>query len=180
MSTQSSIISGLAGAVIASAAWYFTSNNAENKVADSEQNASKNSEMVAAAPAPQDETCRIRKDHAISWQDAQSLTGAYLNNPSTPKLLASDGSTLKGWYIEKCVIEDLFRIYPESDGLQLYVALKTPAGANPYHDLVWVASQLVKDGDDMVRMNCMNQPETVMDLSVHCPVNCPSRNPLPN
>lgn len=180
MSTQSSIISGLAGAVIASAAWYFTSNKQEASSTETVQDASKNSEMVAAASAPQEETCQIRKDHAISWQDAQSLTGAYLNTVGTPKLVASDGSTLKGWYIEKCVIEDLFRLYPESDGLQLYVALKTPEGANPYHDLVWVASQLTKVGNQMERTNCNSEQYTVMDFATPCPTNCPTRNPLPN
>lgn len=178
MSTQSSIISGIAGAVIASAGWYFTT-----KTASAESNPSveaKNSEMISAATLQDEETCTIRKDHAITWSVAQTMVGAYQNNQNTPHLNSNGNGTLNGWFLDRCIIEDLFRLYPESDGLQLYIGLKNPEGQPAYNDLVWMASQLVKVGNDFQRQNCKSIENTVIDLSKGCPTMCPTINPLPN
>lgn len=180
MSTQSSIISGLAGAVIASAAWYFTTQNASAAGIETPAPELKNNEMVAAAALPQEEECPIRKDHAITWATAQSMVGAYQGTTNTPHLNSNGNGTLNGWFLDRCIIEDLFRLYPESDGLQLYIGLKTPQGQPAYNDLVWMASQMVKVGNDFQRQNCNSIENTVIDMVKACPPNCAVINPLPN
>lgn len=73
--------------------------------------------------------CEGAVTQPIKQTDAQRYTADYLTAAS-PHLVTSDGSTLKGWYMEKCWIDALFSHYPQADGLQIYIGWDAAARQN--------------------------------------------------
>jgi len=120
------------------------------------------------------EKCDNVATKSISWSDAKNYTQAYSSSAS-PHLKNSDGSTIKGWYMEKCWIDELFAHYPQADGLQIYIGYDV---ANNSNNLVWLASAPWNNGGVMERQN-LNDDGTVLDLSNPCPLTCPTKNDLP-
>jgi|GEM_PF-5243170 hypothetical protein len=174
MSTQNSIIAGIAGAAIASSVWYFSgSTNSENQQASP---TNQNAPMTLGAQIP----CPQQNAHAILWPEAQTLVERYVNPNNRNQLFTESGAVLKGWYLDKCVIENLFDSYPDADGLQLYVGLDSLPDKTLANTLIWMASQLTKDGQGNIeRENCISVPNTIMDDTEFCPISCPQKNDLP-
>ena len=118
--------------------------------------------------------CEDAVTKPIKWSEAKTFASAYLTAAS-PHLKTSDGSTLKGWFMEKCWIDALFARYPQADGLQIYIGWDQ---ANNQNNLIWMASAPWDNGGVMERQNLI-EDGTVLDLSLYCPIDCPTKNELP-
>lgn len=172
MSSQNSVIAGIAGAAVASAIWYFagSTGSTENKSSET------STPMNFSVPAP----CPQQNAHVISWSQAQKIVGSYMDPSNRNQLHNENGDVLKGWYLDKCIIENLFDAYPNADGLQVYIGLDSIPGKTTTNKLVWMASQFYSDPEGQrLRENCITLPNTVMDLTEPCPADCPARNDLP-
>lgn len=181
MSTTNSIIAGIAGAAIASAGWYFAGQNSEEST-NAEPSFQKSAEMVSGQSlmAGDSTSCPQKTAHVITFLEAQKMVTDYLLPANTYRLTYDGTNTLKGWYLDRCIIESLFQSYPNADGLQVYVGTKYDDAVHAnVNTLIWMASQLLNDNGTMVRENCISVPNTVMDYAVGCPINCPTKNNLP-
>jgi hypothetical protein len=121
-----------------------------------------------------DAKCEDAATKSIAWSDAKRFTSDYMSAAS-PHLKLADGSTLKGWFMEKCWIDELFAHYPQADGLQIYIGYDAAKNQN---NLVWMASAPWDNNGVMERQN-LNDDGTVLDFSSPCPIHCPTKNPLP-
>lgn len=178
MSSQNSILAGIAGAAVSSAVWFFAGNTASSQAIAANTETTKNdTEAMAYAiqvPCPQQLT------HAITWTRAQELVSSYLATGNARQLITDNNRVLKGWYLDKCIIENLFDSYPDADGLQLYIGRDTLEDKTLANQLVWMASQMVVNAQGVrERENCISTINTVMDLTQPCPNNCPTKNDLP-
>ncbi len=173
MISKSAMISGLIGAGIATAVAYFV--DVPDEVNKSELNTASNQSLDSSAVKP----CPEQAAHAIDWKDAQDMVAAYVDSLNPTHLTYDGTNTLKGWYIERCVIEELFNMYPNADGLQLYVGLKENESNKMVNELVWMASQLTTSGGVTIRENCISLPLSVIDHAKSCPTICADKNDLP-
>jgi hypothetical protein len=119
-------------------------------------------------------TCEGSATQPVKWTEAQRFTADYLTAAS-PHLRDGNGNILKGWYMEKCWIDELFAHYPQADGLQIYIGWDD---ANSKNNLVWMASAPWNNNGVMERQN-LNDDGTVLDLTAACPTVCPTKNVLP-
>ncbi len=179
MSSQNSILAGIAGAAIASAIWYFagSTGSTENKSDEATPADGGMKQMALGVQVP----CPQQNAKAISWTQAQKLVTFYVDPSNTRQLLNDKGALLKGWYLDKCIIQNLFDIYPSADGLQIYIGADTLPGGVIYNKLVWMASQLFVNPQtgQTERENCIDKPNTVIDMTEPCPTDCPAKNDLP-
>jgi hypothetical protein len=121
-----------------------------------------------------EEKCEDATTKSIKWSEAKRFASDYMTAAS-PHLVTADGSTLKGWFMEKCWIDALFATYPEADGLQIYIGWDQ---ANNQNNLIWMASAPWNNAGVMERQN-LNDDGTVLDYSGSCPSACPTKNQLP-
>jgi len=166
MSTAKLLFAGITGAALSAGIMYASGTKAEA--------ANPVSPLPGKAIAPPENECQLTKDHSISLADARVMTATYASSANPHHLTYDGNNTLKGWFIDRCIIEDLFRKYPKADGLQLYIG-----EAGSAYNLVWMASQEYLEAGDTLRENCISLPFSVMDMAASCPFRCPDRNDLP-
>lgn len=179
MSTTNSILSAVAGAAIASGVWYASGPSEASALPTSPTPVERGEDTLAQGLTNTTIDCSaLIASHAITYAQAKDYVKDYLG---TPNRLTYDGTnTLKGWYIDRCIIEDLFTRYPNADGLQLYVGAKKETSTSPWsNNLVWMASQIVEVNGVKLRENCIALTNSVMDFASCCPNFCPDRNDLP-
>jgi hypothetical protein len=173
MSTQSSILAAVAGAAIASAGWYFAGSGAKASAQTETSSPPLSATLTTKQPCP------ATQSHAIPFAQAQQFVTDYID-PNNSYRLTSDGSnTMKGFFIDRCIVEELFEMYPNSDGLQFYIGLKNVGSGTVKNNIIWMASQLTSGDATPLRENCVTLPNSVQDLVNACPSFCPQKNDLP-
>jgi hypothetical protein len=107
--------------------------------------------------------------HAISIEEAGNFVDNYLNGMQT--FCAPGDQVLKGWFIEKEHIEELFRKYPEGNGIELCLGRKTTSGPDPLN-LVWVVA---KDPGTGMQLEPMFEDYAIYEYLRPCPPKCPKK-----
>ncbi|MDZ4823401.1 MAG: hypothetical protein SH856_08075 [Flavobacteriales bacterium] len=91
------------------------------------------------------------------------------------RLKTHDQTTLKGWFIEKSFIEQLFIQYADQNptGLTLYLGKHNEAD-NRSHTLLWMACKDVPDGSGGTTTELLlDRPNSIYQYVKPCPPNCP-------
>jgi hypothetical protein len=117
--------------------------------------------------------------HPITFDYAQELIENY--NCGNTRLSNTDGVVLKGWHLEKHLIDSLFRVYADRDvsGLQVYLG-KHEEADNTSHTLIWMAVKdtIVIQGNrrEETMKLLIDQPNTIFQYVKPCPINCPKND----
>jgi hypothetical protein len=166
MSTNS-ILTGILGLAAGAAVTYFAISPSQIEASSPLSTNSPIQITSVSAPPP----C-LATSKNISTGDANAFVTAYI---ASANHLKSGSANLKGWYLERCVIEGMFSDFPIADGIQLYVG-QMPNGDN---NLVWVASKDTIINDENQRENILAS-NSIYDYSSRCPIVCPTKNDFPN
>ncbi len=166
MSTNS-ILTGILGLAAGAAVTYFVVSPSKIEASAPLSTTSPTQIFSISAPPPCEADSKV-----ITINDANTFVSAYLSGANH---LKSGNANLKGWYLERCVIEEIFTNFPNADGIQLYVG-QLPNGDN---NLVWVASKDTIVNNENQRENILAS-NSIYDYTTRCPVMCPTKNDFPN
>jgi hypothetical protein len=165
MSTNS-ILTGILGLAAGAAVTYFVV-SPTNTDASTPPSTNSTSQITSlSAPPP----C-LATSKTITFDEANDYINAYLSGTD---VLKNGGANLKGWYMERCVIEQLLADLPFCDGIQLYIGQMTSGDNN----LIWVASKDTVINGVNLRENIVST-NSIYDFSSGCPAICPAKNDLP-
>ena len=106
---------------------------------------------------------------AITIAEAGDFVQNYLDGMQT--FCAADDQILKGWFIEKEHIEELFKKYPEGNGIELCLGRKSISGPDPLN-LVWVVA---KDPGTGMQLEPMFEDYAIYEYLRPCPPKCPKK-----
>jgi hypothetical protein len=121
-----------------------------------------------------------RESRPIPRDIALNLIENYCNGETT--LRDSNDVILRGWHIERHLIEKLFQTYQRegATGIQVYLG-KHNEGGNTSHTLIWMACkesiERRAQGDTLKMELLVHKDSTIYQYVKPCPINCP-RNDL--
>jgi hypothetical protein len=161
------------GAVVS---YYVVSNKLTNSITEQKITIDSLQTQIVTLSRQNNVTFEQRESRPIPADTALYLINNY--NCGQTTLKDSDNVVLKGWHIEKHLIEKLFNTYRNEGvtGIQVYLG-KHNEGSNTSHTLIWMACkeiQEVRNGRDTVRMELLiNKDSTIYQYVKPCPINCP-------
>jgi hypothetical protein len=106
---------------------------------------------------------------AITINEAGNFVQNYLDGMQT--FCAPGDQVLKGWFIEKEHIEELFQKYPEGNGIELCLGRKSTSGPDPLN-LVWVVA---KDPGPGMELEPLFEDYAIYEYLRPCPPKCPKK-----
>jgi hypothetical protein len=159
--------------------YVLTKKQYDNVLAEQNSVIEKLKQQLSEAERPRPLDFGVMPSEPISNEYAEQLIENY--NCGDTTLTNNSNTTIKGWHIERELIESLFRAYAGRgvDGIQVYLGKHNEAN-NKSHTLIWMA---VKDttigsgaGQRKSMKLLMDKPGTVFQYVKPCPLNCPEND----
>ncbi|MDZ4751555.1 MAG: hypothetical protein SGI87_08085 [Flavobacteriales bacterium] len=167
----------LVGAILGTASTYIVMSKIKRDALGDYQ--ARIDELIEGGTPPIFGDFDVMPSEPISSTYAEELIENY--NCSSTAFMFAKNRTLKGWNIERSVINSLFNLYRERSptGIQLYLG-KHDEPNNKMHTLIWMACKdtiYVENGAQVeTTILLKDKPNSIFQYVKPCPLNCPKND----